>query len=111
MTGGDPNLSFLGRWQSEQRCKNNPCPRLSCSPSFSGPERDAPGFVCAGKFAPAAIKKVSKPSAEATSILILKRIHPRVADMDGCGAKPGLNFSTATTHWCQEIRNKRGGRG
>src|ERR1700733_10563909 len=108
MTGGDPNLSFLGRWQSEQRCKKNPWPRLSCSLSFPGSEREAPGFVCAGKFAPAGTKRVREQIAEATSIPILKRIHPRNADMDGYGAKPRLNFCTATIDWCQEIRNKRG---
>jgi len=49
MTGGEPNLSFLGRWQSEQRCRNNPSPRLASSLNVAAPGRVAAGFPCASK--------------------------------------------------------------
>ena len=50
-TGGDPNLSFLGRWQSEQRCRNKPSPRLASSPSFSATGGAMAGLLCASKVA------------------------------------------------------------
>src|SRR5579863_7744033 len=49
ITGGEPNFSLRGRWQSEQRWRNKPSPRRVCSESASGPERETTGLSCAGR--------------------------------------------------------------
>jgi len=47
ITAGDPNLSFRGRWQSEQRCRNKFSPRVSCSLNFGEAEAFVVGALCA----------------------------------------------------------------
>jgi hypothetical protein len=61
MTGGDPNLSFLGKWQSEHRWRNNPSPRLACSLNFSVPGAVAAGLLCASNCALPPEKRVASP--------------------------------------------------
>lgn len=47
MTGGDPNLSFLGRWQIEQRCRNRFSPRFASALGVVVPGITAEGLPCA----------------------------------------------------------------
>lgn len=79
MTGGDPNLSFLGRWQSEQRCRNKPSPRLASSLSFSAPGGVAAGLFCANKFAVPPQLIVASQTTVLKIILLFKMIYPRIA--------------------------------
>ena len=54
MVGGEPNFSFRGKWQREQRCRKNPSPRFSCSVNFEALDDVEAGLVCA-------LKSVARP--------------------------------------------------
>jgi hypothetical protein len=80
ITGGDPNFSFLGRWQSEQRCRNNPSPRLASSLNFSTPGAVAADLLCARGLALPPEKSAAIPRTATLAIRFFKMEFPSPCD-------------------------------
>ncbi len=99
MTGGDPNLSFLGKWHSEQRCRNNPSPRLASSLSFSAEGGVTPGLLCARKVAVPPEERVASHRTVLMIILIFKMGLPS-SDSPRSPAAPSLDGPSVLLPQC-----------
>jgi hypothetical protein len=108
ITAGEPNFSFRGRWQREQRCKNKPSPRRSWFVSFAVPGADCTGLSWPRKCADIPSASAAAPTLKTAKVTLrmlkvdLPSSCPRLHDCP----RAGWNFCTATECHCQGIRRR-----